>query len=471
MKVSTVKKILCVGFMATLLMSTLSAAPKKKAKKGSAKSKYDSIAKQKDSKGKVWDFGGIDIKLYNWWSGPDQEGGDPISPADADNREWHKWNKETYNFQLKEMQYNATWDSYPAALANFCIVGDTNENAIFAIDARSVIPGMRSDLFYDLSKITIVDWNASKWDRSTREIMSKGSKFYSMRYIVPEPRGGVFFNKRLLEECGIDPELPYDLQKAGKWNWEEFEKLLAACTKDLDNDGIMDIYGMANSSSEFMPLAAISNGMPMVGRDANGKYVNNMGTDNVLEAAAWAAHLAQNYEMPQPEGSEWNWMYPAFINGQVVFQVDQQYHCNLNGDYSPMTDDFGFVAFPYGPKSDGKYRTLHNDNFYILPSYYDDATAEKIVKAFDLWTEPTPGYDDEEAWKERFYTCFRDARAVDETLVYMTENPSPRYDTLIPDINYMGDFIWVTYPGYVTPQQAYEDTKNFYDGLLKDANR
>ena len=86
-------------------------------------------------------------------------------------------------------------------------------------------------------------------------------------------------------------------------------------------------------------------------------------------------------------------------------------------------------------------------------------------------TDPTPGWDGPDAWKEGYYLCFRDSRAVDETLELMKATPCPRYDTLIPGINYMGDVIWVTYPGYVTPQQAYEDTKNSWQGLLDDANR
>ena len=107
---------------------------------------------------------------------------------------------------------------------------------------------------------------------------------------------------------------------------------------------------------------------------------------------------------------------------------------------------------------------------YVIPSCYDAERANKIAKAFDLWTDPTPGYDDEDSWKEGFYACFRDPRAVDETLQLMLDNPNPRFDTLIPGINYMGDVIWVTYPGYVTPQQAYEETKNAWQALLDDAN-
>lgn len=472
MKKLSFTKVICVAVVTLLLTANLSAAPKKKSKK--QKSKFDSVQVQKNSKGKVWNLGGIDIQLIDWWSGPDAEGGEPRSTSDAELREWHKWSQEKYNYKLKQCQISG-WDSHPQTVSNFCITGG-DENYIFIIDNRSVISGMRAGLYYDLSKVTDVDWSNEKWDRSTREIMSKGSKFYSMRPIIPEPRGGVFFNKRLLEEAGIDPEEPYNLQKEGKWTWETFEDLVAKCTRDIDNDGIMDIWGMANSSTEFVPLAVMSNGTAMIGRDANGKYINNIGTDKSLEALKWCAHMATNYEKPQPEGSEWNWMYPAFVNGEVAFQVDQEYHAQPNGTYAQMKDDFGFVCFPLGPSGDGKYKTLHNDNLYVLPSCYDDEKAAKIVKAFDLWTEPVPGAETDEngediSWKEGYYTCFRDSRAVDETLALMKENPNPRYDTLIPDINYMGDVIWVVYPGYVEPQQAYEDTINTYKGLLDYANR
>ncbi len=463
---SVSKKIVCAGLMLAALSTNVFAAKKKTSKK--EKSPYDNVETRKDAKGKTIDLGGIYVELVDWWAGDDFESGDAVSVQDADTRAWHKWTQQKYNYSFKQTQ-KAGWDSHPQFVSNFCITGG-KENYVFTIDNRSVIIGMKAGLYYDLSKIKSVDWSNKKWELGTREIMSMGSSFYSMRYIQPEPRGGVFFNKRLLEEAGIDPEEPYDLQKAGKWTWDAFEGMLKKCTRDLDNDGIPDTYGMANSSTEFVPLAVMSNGDAMIARE-NGKFVNHMGSEKSIEAMTWCAHLATNYEKPQPEGSNWDWMYPAFINGEVAFQVDQEYNAQSNGKYSAMTDDWGFVSFPLGPKGDGKYRTLHNDNLYVLPACYDDATAEKIVTAFDIWTDPTPGYDSDDSWKEGFYHCFRDSRAVDETLQYMLDNPNPRYDTLIPDINYMGDVIWVVYPGFVTPQEAYENSKNVYEGLLKDANR
>lgn len=461
------KTILGLFFVAAALMIT--GCNKNNGSNGAKTSgKYKNVKLQKNEKGKVYNFDGINIIVADYWSGDDAEAGEPVSQMDEDNRAWHKFTQSSYNFTLKQMQLGA-WDSHPQEVTNFCITGG-DENYIFIVDSRSAVTGIKADLFYDISKIKDIDWNAPKWNKGVASMLKKGDSFYSFSPVKPEPRGGVFWNKRLMEEAGIDPDLPYDLQKEGKWTWDAFEEILKQCTRDTDNDGIIDIYGMANSSTEFVPLASMSNGVAMIDRDENGKFVNNVGDDRCLEALAWCAHLATNYEMPQPEGTNWDWMYAAFQNGQVVFQVDQEYNAQPNSRYGKMKDDYGYVAFPLGPKGDGVYKTLNNDNMYVLPSCYDDERAQKIMKAFDLWSDPTPGYDLDESWKEGYYPHFRDERAVDETVAMMMANPNPRFDTMVPGINYMGDVIWVTYPGYVTPQEAYESTKNSWQALLDDAN-
>ncbi len=468
MKMTNFKKIVCATIALLLVVTNVSAASKKKGKKGA--DPYKGIAKEKDpATGKTYNFDGMHVELIDWWAGDDWEARPPASKQEEDTFKYHKWLADTYNFTWKQKQLSG-WDAHPQIVSNFCITGG-DENYVFTIDARSAITGVRADLFYDLSKLKNIDFTKAKWASGTEKMLVKGNSFYAMRPLQPEPRGGVFFNKRLLQEAGIDPDKPYDLQKEHNWTWETFEQLIKQCTYDTNNDGINDAWGMANSSSEFAPLAAISNGMPMIGKDANGKFVNNCGQDQVLEALAWCAHMATSYEMPQPEGSEWNWMYTAFINGQVAFLADQEYHAQNNGTFADMTDDWGFVCFPLGPKGDGKYHTLHNDNMYVIPNCYDDERAEKIAKVFDMMTDPTPGYDTSDSWKEPFYACFRDPRAVDETLQFMLDTPTPRWDTFVPGINYMGDVIWVTYPGVVTPQQAYEDTKDVWASLLSDVNR
>jgi ABC-type glycerol-3-phosphate transport system substrate-binding protein len=291
-----------------------------------------------------------------------------------------------------------------------------------------------------------------------------------MRAISPEPRGGVFFNKRLLQEAGIDPDSIYDMQANGTWTWETFEEMCKKCTRDLDNDGVNDIYAMASLSTEFCYLALDSNSASLIGRGPDGKLFNNAGSDNSMEAWNWIRHMVDNYEMPSPEGANWDWMYTAFANGETAFTIDQEYTVQVGGRYHDMKDDYGFVCFPMGPKGDGKYKTLHDDNMYIIPGSYDDETAQNIAKAFDLWTDPVPGYEGSDTWKESYYPMFRDERAVDETLALMLENANPRFDTLVAGFN-AGSFVWNFWGGWATPQEQYEATKNEWQALINDANR
>ena len=47
-----------------------------------------------------------------------------------------------------------------------------------------------------------------------------GDAIYGMSGEFPEAKGGMYFNKRLLKEAGIDPQEIYDLQENMEWTWE-----------------------------------------------------------------------------------------------------------------------------------------------------------------------------------------------------------------------------------------------------------
>ena len=91
----------------------------------------------------------------------------------------------------------------------------SHENYVFTIDGRSATTGVKANLFYDLSKIKSVNYkDANKYEQGTVNLLKKGDSFYGFNLGKPEPRNGVFFNKRILQENGYDPDYPYDLQKA-----------------------------------------------------------------------------------------------------------------------------------------------------------------------------------------------------------------------------------------------------------------
>jgi len=456
---------LAVAAVASLMFTGCSKKDGSASAGGKGDGAYADVTKEKDPKTKkVYDLGGIEVTVYDWWSNPESPAG---SKQEEDSRAFRAWEEGVYNYKIVQKDL-AGWSEHPKEVANFCITG-SDENAVFIIDGRSAISGVNANLYYDLSTIKCVDWTKPKWDQGVLAKLKKGNSFYAFSYGKPEPKNGMFFNKRILQENGYDPDYPYDLQKSGKWTWETFEDMCKKLTKDTDNDGVIDQYAMSSFNTEFSHAALDSNGGSHIGRDADGKYFVNTGSEKSMEAWNWIAHMFANYQLPQPEGASWDYFYTAFINGETAFLADQEYNAQPNGRFSQMKDDWGFVCFPLGPQGGTKYRTIHDSNMWVLPAFYDADRAEKIMKAVDFYTEDTPGYDGPDAWKDGYYAGFRDSRAVDETLQYMMDYPNPRFDTLIPGLN-TGDMVWGVTGGWATPQEAYDSCKNVWQSLVDDCN-
>ena len=78
------------------------------------------------------------------------------------------------------------------------------------------------------------------------------------------------------------PNLPYDLQAKGEWTWEALEDLAKRCTRDLDNDGVPDVYGIASFSKDFFRGCVFSNDAKFIGYE-DGKFYNATGEPNFLE--------------------------------------------------------------------------------------------------------------------------------------------------------------------------------------------
>ena len=308
------KKIVMLALAAMLVLAltgcTKKGASSKKAIEAAINGDYSQLKVQKDpATKKSYDFGGIEVIIYDYWTGPEPAA--PINKAEEDAAEYRAYLQETYNFKCK--QIGGDWEAHPTDVANFCITGDDSENRIFVIDARSALTGYQQGLWADISKVPGINWKDSKWNKAVCNLIPG----YTFSADMPEPRAAIFFNKRILKENGYDPEEPYNLQRDGKWTWETFEEMCAAITKDTDNDGIIDQYALSGFNSEFIIPVLISNGTTLVKKDANGKYYLNT-DDKVLEAFTWAQHMFDLYQLPA-NGAQWDYYKTGFTNGTAAF--------------------------------------------------------------------------------------------------------------------------------------------------------
>ena len=353
-------------------------------------------------------------------------------------------------------------------------ISGTPSAQLFELDYRFVAKPMANGLFYDLAKLDEVDFDEDKWSVAVKNLMTVGDSIYGMRAQKAEPRGGVIWNKRLFEEAGLDPDLPYDLQASGEWTWSKFEELCQKLTRDVNQDGVTDIYATVSQGAATMNILVASQGVDFFAKDANGKLVNNMQSKEVLDALNFALDLYnEGYEMPQPADSQWDYFIPAFQEGKAAMQFNEEYNCQPGNNYGDQMEDA--VGFVMPPKPDGAkgYYSYANDTVLVIPSCYDEKTASDIAFAYNLFSALIPEDKSRDEWKYRYMV--KDERIETDTLDYFNDGKSTFYlthmlaegiwDSIGPDL------LWLYPFKEVAPEAQIREIAEKWEALLEEANR
>ena len=433
----------------------------------SASDEYDPYQVITDESGNPIDLGGMEIIIRDWWSS--EEPAAPANDYEEALQEYRDWIQETYNFTIKSQAFG-DWGSTPTDFVDYATTGG-DENYLFTLrDDPAITSAMANGLMYDLATLDCLDFNDIKFQRNKlHEQYSKGNSIYAMFAGYSEARTGVYFNKRLLKDAGIDPESLYDMQADGTWTWDKFEELMQKVQQDKDNDGTVDVWGLTLNEGNMTTAAVFSNGGSYIDKDASGKYVYNLESPETLEALEWTVNMFTNYDMPDPEGAEWDYYKEAFINGMAAFMVDDEY-CATPGNFlEDMQDEVGFVMFPKGPKMDD-YINVWTNNPIAIPACYDADKAWKLAFAWNLYTNaPSAEYLDYNGYLSTARNGVFDERAVDETITMMTEKGTIAYHGMIPNLSIGSDFVWNIGPGVVVSEQV-EAIRDTWKAYVDEAN-
>lgn len=470
MKMNT-KKLIAMGLAVVLTVGSLTGCTggdtpsDPNNQQGNVEGQGDPQQGSSSSKKTFDSLGGMSITIGDWYTSG-EVGESEYAKATQDYR---KEIMEKYDFKIERKTMYSYTDQQETYVNG--VMSNSPSCQLFYLYQEFVSAPLMKGLMYNLKELPELDFSEEKWNPTVTELMSIGNGVWGMNPEA-EPRGGVFFNKRMLKEAGLDEDEPYDLQASGDWTWKKFEEYCKKLTIDSDGDGKTDRYALASFSKYYLPMCAANNNATFVSRNENGEYENATGEKEFLEAMNWGMDLYnKGYIMPKPEGAAWDWYKAAFRDGEVAMQTAEVYEISA---FANMDDDWGFVMFPYNEKNDGATnKTIPNDNIIVMPSCFDADSAEKIAFAYDLYTEPTPGYDLDDAWKETYYEQFRDERAVDETLNTMkeVEHKQTSYLPMIGnDVDY-GDFCYSVYAGATTPAKQIEAISSKWDSKISDMNK
>ncbi len=358
----------------------------------------------------VRDLGGVEFIVAQW--------ADVVEPEEkASSQEEATWefrhemmDKHNFSYSQKAL---GLYDTLLELLSTSSMAGDPAGH-IFRIHANFALAARDSGLLYDLATLDSIDLDDPKWSQTAIETMTVGDSVYGVSKFG-RPSRVIFFNKRLFEDAGMDPDYLYDLQAAGEWTWDKFVEVSEKLTKDTDNDGVNDVYAINANYGVFGNAAIFSNEGSYMEIDENGKYFYNLDSPESLEAIEWCSeYWKTDYDLA-PE--HWNGHRELFYNGKVGMYLGSEWECTvLTND--KMTDDWGMVAFPKGPQAEN-HMAIFTDDAYVIPASFTKEEAEDIAFAYNLWESNPPGYDHEDSWMTALYPLYRDERAIDETMVLL----------------------------------------------------
>jgi hypothetical protein len=235
--------------------------------------------------------------------------------------------------------------------------------------------------------------------------------------------GGVYFNMRLLEEAGIPRDLPFTLQRENNWTWETFTELARPLSRDFTGNGLIDQWAITTFHQDFLSHALASNGAAFAAVDpVTGKFVNTTTTDAFREAVEWTVSLRNEALVMHEDdvGGTWDAFVQMFNDGYGAMRIAPNHVAgNL---FLDLPDDWGFVSFPRGPRSDRHFSWV-TQNILAIPYFYSAQEVDDMMFAIQRWIRPLDT-DSNDAWMGEFFAYHRDPRSVTETMVNFTRNPA-----------------------------------------------
>lgn len=431
-----------------------------------------------DDAGNPIDLGGMEILIRDWWSTPVDEWTEPEINTEYQEEvaEYHKWLTETYNFTVKQVGIS-DWASTPQDFVDYSSSGGDENNYVFTVyDCAAITSAVNTGLAYDLNTIDCLDLSRVKYQTNhVAENYTYGDSIYAMYAGASEPRCGMYFNKKVLEDAGIDPDSIYDMQANGTWTWEAWEDLLAHVQRDTNNDGELDVFGMCANESVMTEQAVYSNGSEFVGRDADGKYVLKLQDDATIQALEWCVNIYNVYDDHDEPDANWDYYMNEFKSGVVAFFPEHAYAASgTKNILSDVTDfEIGFVFFPKGPNAkNDTYVNCWTNNPCMIPACYDEERAAKIAFAYDLWTDTPAGYDEDYLDLSNYRAGTFDARALEETIPAMAkaEHGMLTYHGMIPDLQFGPEFSWSINVG-ATVSEVVEGAASVWQAYIDAANK
>lgn len=203
----------------------------------------------------------------------------------------------------------------------FCVLSE-DFNTLSAIGIlKNLDELMKKDKRFDINKIYM---NA---------IIS--GQFQNSQYALPSEASPIlmFLNKTLLKQEGIP--MPNN-----NWTWDDFYKICKKVTRDTNNDGVIDQFGVAGYTWQN---AVYTNGQQLFDTNGERAFFDSPGVLEAVKFSLGINKLDSNLNTPDFDGGRVAFR-PFPFNMYKVYRV-YPYRVKMFADF-----DWGCVKLPRGPK-------------------------------------------------------------------------------------------------------------------------
>ncbi|GHV38523.1 hypothetical protein FACS189490_00610 [Clostridia bacterium] len=378
----------------------------------------------------AYDFGGYHFTFASPWA-QDFIGGD-----DGQTEQ-----QELFTARIKEIEqnYNCTIEVVKIGEnTNELLMTSINANEKFAdfVDTNAVnfYALKASKMLYNISSISAFDPTGdSVWNTGMTKIDTFDDGTYGV-WQSDTNKMVMWINDSFRQRLGL--ESIDDLIAKGEWNWEKYLEYAQAATKDIDQDGNNDTYGIiAMGDALGLSVLNSNNAPPAIFKD--GKYQYNGTSPEVIASIDFYADLVGKSKvvMPPVEGN-WDTPINLFIQGNTLFFPYNDW-C-AGGYLNPnMEDDFILRPLPLGPNAKEFMSWCTDYRTFAMPVNVPEPETAMII--FDAMFQPLPGYGKEDEAINMVLMDFRDEASV-EWKIGLRDNMEMMY--LFPTVAAYYEYIW-----------------------------
>ena len=329
--------------------------------------------------GSAYDLGGRVVTLASWGDMRSQEG----SPEYAQKAALIEELEERYNCKL-DFYYTGDYNTYMEAILTTAMSGELIGD-VFQGDFDKIVPQwIKNNIVVPIDDY--FDFSAEQWNQTENDAWLYEGKHYGITSWIEEPGYMLLFNKNIVEENNISAESLYELQADGAWTWDKLEEYAIKCTRDTNNDGVNDTWGLgAYAHSPFATEAFIySNGVSPVVRSDDFKYTYNLENPAVIEAMEFGRKLVYQDKVADMSSVEWGYWEALWKRGRIAFYVVPRWVWDSYHEaFEEAGMEYGVLFVPKGPNAED-YVTLANSyaGFFMQPDVEDKEAVGALLSDF-----------------------------------------------------------------------------------------